>query len=169
MRGPSHLCGVYFKSSIRKHPGTGKLSGYYRLVESYRNADNRICHRTILNIGFMEDASPEQLNIIQKRLTEKKEYKAPLFEQEEDPIVKKYIDELWQRIIESKKFDIAPVEKLSRMVDANTLQHSDVREIGAEWLCHNTWGKLQPTQLLLSQGFTEEEAKLALVWLNRKT
>jgi transposase len=158
----SHLCALYFKSSIRKHPDTGKLSGYYRLVESYRNADNRICHRTILNIGFMEDASPEQLNIIQKRLTEKKEHKEPLFEPEEDPVVKKYVDELWQRIIESKKFDIASVEKLSRMVDADTLQHSNVRGIGAEWLCHNTWGKLQLTELLLTQGFTEEEAKLAL-------
>ena len=109
----------------------------------------------------MEDASPEQLNIIQKRLTEKKEHKEPLFEPEEDPVVKKYVDELWQRIIESKKFDIASVEKLSRMVDADTLQHSNVREIGAEWLCHNTWGKLQLTELLLTQGFTEEEAKLA--------
>jgi len=152
---------LYFKSSIRKHPDTGKLSGYYRLVESYRNADNRICHRTILNIGFMEDASPEQMNIIQRRLTEKKEHKESLFEQEEDPIVKKYVDELWQRIISSKKFDIASVEKLSRMVNADTLQHSNVREIGAEWLCHNTWEKLQLTQLLLTQGFTEEEAKLA--------
>ena len=117
----SHLCALYFKSAIRKHPDTGRLSGYYRLVESFRNADNKICHRTILNIGFMEDASPEQLNIIQRRLTEKKEYKAPLFEQEEDPIVKKYIDELWQRIVGSKKFDIASVEKLSRMVNADTL------------------------------------------------
>ena len=161
MRKPSHLCALYFKSSIRKHPVTGKLSGYYRLVESYRNADNRICHRTILNIGFMEDASPEQMNIIQRRLTEKKEHKESLFEQEEDPIVKKYVDELWQRIISSKKFDIASVEKLSRMVNADTLQHSNVREIGAEWLCHNTWDKLQLTQLLLTQGFTEEQARLA--------
>ena len=166
----SHLCALYFKSTIRKHPDTGRLSGYYRLVESYRNADNRIFRRTILNIGFKEDASPEQLNIIQKRLTEKHERKQPLFEQEEeDPIVKKYIEELWQRIVGSKKFDIASVEKLSRMVNADTLRHSDVREIGAEWLCHNTWGKLQPTQLLLSQGFTDDQAKLALVWLNRKT
>ena len=131
MNTHSHLCALYFKSSIRKHPDTGKLSGYYRLVESYRNADNRIYHRTILNIGFMEDASPEQLNIIQRRLTEKKEHKEPLFEQEEDPVVKKYVDELWQRIIESKKFDVASVEKLSRMVNADTLRHSNVREIGA--------------------------------------
>lgn len=152
---------VYFKSSIRKHPDTGKLSGYYRLVESYRNADNRVCHRTILNIGFMEDATSEQLNIIQKRLTEKYERKQPLFEPEEDPVVKKYVEELWQRIVTSKKFDIVSVEKLTRMINADTMQHSNVREIGAEWMCYNTWDKLELTPLLLSAGFTEEQAKLA--------
>ena len=162
LRRLSHLCAVYFKSSTRKHPDTDKLSGYYRLVETNRNADNRICHCNILNISFMEDASPQQLNIIKKCLTEKYERKQPLFEQEEeDPIVKKYIEELWQRIVGSKKFDIASVEKLSRMVNADTLRHSNVREIGTEWLCHNTWDKLQLTQLLLSQGFTEDQAKLA--------
>jgi Transposase DDE domain len=158
----SDLCGLYFKSSIRKHPDTGKLSSYYRLVESYRNGDNRVCHQTIVNVGFMEDATPEQLNKIQKQLTEKYEHKLPLFgEQEEDPVVKKYVEELWQRIIDSKRLDIVPVEKLSRMVNADTLQHSNVREIGSESICHSTWNKLQLTEVLLAQGFTEEEAKLA--------
>lgn len=152
---------MYFKSTIRKHPDTGKLSGYYRLVESYRNADNRICHRTILNIGFMEDATPEQLNKIQKQLTEKYEHKQPLFRTEEDPVVKRYVEQLWQRIIASKKVDIPAVEKLSRMINADTLQHSNVREIGAEWICHNTWDKLQLSGVLSSQGFSEEEIQLA--------
>jgi len=157
-----HLCCLYFKSTIRKHPDTGRLSGYYRLVESYRNGDNRICHRTIVNVGFMEDATPEQLNKIQKRLTEKYEHKQSLFEQEEqDPIVKKYVNDLWQRIIASKKLDIHSVEKLSRMVNADTLQHSNVREIGAENICHATWNKLELTELLLAIGFTEDEARLA--------
>jgi transposase len=158
----SDLCSLYFKSSIRKHPDTGKLSSYYRLVESYRNADNRVCHQTIVNVGFMEDATPEQLNKIQKRLTEKYEHKQPLFgKEEEDLIVKKYVEELWQRIIDSKKLDIVAVEKLSRMVNADTLQHSNVREIGSESICHTTWNKLQLTEVLLAQGFSEEEAKLA--------
>ena len=152
---------MYFKSTIRKHPETGRLTGYYRLVESYRNADNRICHRTILNIGFMEDARPEQLNKIQKQLSEKYEHKQSLFEQEQDPVVKKYVEDLWQRIIACNKLDIAPVEKLSRMVDADTLRHSNVREIGTEWMCHHTWDKLQLTELLLRHGFNEDEAKLA--------
>lgn len=109
----------------------------------------------------MEDATSEQLNKIQKQLTEKYEHKQSLFETEQDPIVKKYVEQLWQRIVASKKVDISTVEKLSKMVNAETLQHSNVREIGAEWICHSTWNKLQLSQLLLSQGFSEEEAELA--------
>ncbi|MCW3108200.1 MAG: family transposase, partial [Segetibacter sp.] len=110
----------------------------------------------------MEDTTPEQLNKIQKQLTEKYERRQPLFEQEEhDPVVKKYVDDLWQRIVASQKLDIQAVEKLSRMVNADTLQHSNVREIGAENICHNTWDRLQLTQLLLANGFTDEEAALA--------
>lgn len=109
----------------------------------------------------MEDATPEQLNKIQRQLTDKYEHKQSLFEVEEDPIVKRYVADLWQRIIASKKLDIVPVEKLSRMVDADTLRHSNVREIGTEWMCQNTWDKLKLTELLLEQGFNEDEVKLA--------
>ena len=110
----------------------------------------------------MEDAIAEQLNKIQKQLTEKYERRQPLFEQEEqDPIVEKYVQELWQRIVGSQRLDIQSVEKLSRMVNADTLQHSNVREIGAENICNSTWTKLQLTELLLTNGFTDEEAALA--------
>ncbi len=93
---------MYFKHTTRKHPDTGVYTGYYRLVESYRNVDNRICHQTILNIGFIEDATPEQLNKIQKSLTDKYEQKQNLFAQQEDLIVIKYVNEFWQRIVASK-------------------------------------------------------------------
>ena len=151
---------MYFKSSLRKHPQSGILRGYYRLVESYRNAENRVCHQTILNIGFIDDIAPEQLNKIQKQLNDKYEHKQPLFEQE-DPIVKKHVTEFWQRIVESKKIDIVPAEKLKRMVHIDTIKHNNVREIGAEWMCYNTWDKLQLTQFLLSQGWTSQQAALA--------
>ncbi len=117
----------------------------------------------------MEDATPEQLNKIQKQLTEKYEHKQSLFEAGEDPVVKKYVEDLWQRIIASKKLDIVPVEKLSRMVDADTLRHSNVREIGTEWMCQNTWDKLKLTELLLEQGFNEDEAKLAATQIISRT
>jgi transposase len=153
---------MYFKFSLRKHPQTGNLSGYYRLVESYRNADNRVCHRTILNVGFMEDVTSEQLNKIQRQLTERYERREALFEQgPDDPIVKKYVEEFWQRIVASGKLDLVPAERLSRMVDMDTLQHSNAREVGSENIAYQTWGKLQLTPLLLSHGFTQEQTMLA--------
>lgn len=152
---------MYFKFSLRKHPESGKLGGYYRLVESYRNAENRICHRTILNVGFMDDATPERLNRIQKLLTERYERKEPLFQEEEDAIVKHYVEDFWQRIVSSKKLDLLSVDKLSRMVNMDTLRHTDAREIGAENIAYQTWEKLDLTQLLLSAGFTQEQAMLA--------
>ena len=152
---------MYFKSSLRKHPETGELSGYYRLVESYRNAESRICHRTILNIGFIDDATPEQLNKIQKELTGKYEHKQSLFEEDPDPIVRKYVAAFWQRIGGSKKLDIVLAGQFERMVKMDSLEHSNVREIGAEWMCYSTWEKLELTQFLLSKGWREEDAALA--------
>lgn len=151
---------MYFKFSLRKHPQTGKPAGYYRLVESYRNADNRVCHRTLLNVGFMEEVTAEQLSKIQQQLTQRYEHRQAVF-QEEDPVVRQYVEEFWQRIVSSGKLDLPSCEKLSRMVDMDTLQHSNAREIGAENIAFQTWEKLQLTPLLLSAGFTPEQAKLA--------
>jgi hypothetical protein len=151
---------VYFKCSIRRHPETGSITGYYRLVESYRNADDRICHRTILNVGFMEDTHVDQRNKIQKQLTDRYEHKEVLFK-ETDPVVIKYVEELWQRIIDNKRLDIVGADQSNRMVNIDTVKHRDVREIGAEWIGYNAWEKLELTQLLINKGWTEEQVQLA--------
>lgn len=151
---------MYFKCSIRRHPETGNITGYYRLVESYRNADDRICHRTILNVGYMEDTDVDQRNKIQKHLSDRYERKQILFE-ETDLIVRKYVEELWKRIIETKRLDTTPVEQRARMVDIDTIKHPDVRETGAEWIGHQSWQKLQLTEVLVNKGWTEEQVQLA--------
>ncbi len=56
---------------MRTNPATGVYSGYYRLVESYRNGDDRVCHRTILNAGYLDELTTGQLNLIQKYLPQK--------------------------------------------------------------------------------------------------
>lgn len=86
---------------MRVNPDTKILSGYYRLVESYRNEADRVCHRTILNVGFMEDTNLGQRNKIQRHLTDKYERKQSLFT-ETDEVVIHYVSILWQRIIESR-------------------------------------------------------------------
>ena len=80
---------------------------------------------------------------------------------ETDHLVNKYVDELWQLIIDTKKLDIVPFDQKVRMVDIDTIKHRNVREIGAEWIGYHSWEKLQLTQLLLSQGWSQEQVQLA--------
>jgi hypothetical protein len=130
---------MYFKFSGRTNPKTKSHDSYYRLVESYRNADGRVCHRTILNIGFIEDLlSAEQLNTIARTLTDIYERKESLFTQK-DPIINKWVSKLWSQIVASQKLDLTLYDKDSTMIAADTIEHSNVREIGSEWMCYNTW------------------------------
>ena len=55
---------MYFKSSFRHNPITNKHEAYYRLVESYRNIDNRVCHRTLINVGFLPNLALEKIKPI---------------------------------------------------------------------------------------------------------
>jgi len=152
---------VYFKASYRTNPKTKEYEGYYRLVESYRNSNDRVCHRTLLNIGFLEEKlEPEQLNEIAKSITRIYQTKQSLFESE-DQQVKKWSNTWWNKIVSEGRIDVSLYAKGSRKVDIDTIEHKDVREVGAEWLCHNTWDKLQLNDVLEEQGFSDQDIKFA--------
>lgn len=156
-----YLCGMYFKASGRTNPDTKKYDSYYRLVESYRNETGRICHRTILNVGFLDDKlTPEQLNLIARTLTDMYQHKQSIFPQT-DPLISKWVAELWGKIVGGKRLDLTAYDPNSRLVNADTLSHSNVREMGAEWMCYNTWQKLDLDKVLIDHGFSEHEIQLA--------
>lgn len=145
---------------MRVNPDTGLLSGYFRLVESYRNEEDRVCHRTILNVGFMDDTDVQQRNKIQRHLTDRYERKQSLFA-EPDPVVIHYISVLWLRILESRQIDVSNIIRQQRMVDVDTLQHIDAREIGAEWIGFHAWTQLNLSSFLASKGWNQEQIQLA--------
>ena len=152
---------MYFKATCRVNPDTKKLDGYYRLVESYRNSTGRVCHRTILNIGFLEeDLSTQQLNLIARRLTDMYQQKTSIFA-ETDSTVLKWVNEFWSRIVKQQRLDLTLYNKDSRMIDVGTISHNNIREIGAEWICYNTWQQLDLDKVLTDNGFTESELQLA--------
>jgi len=151
---------MYFKSTIRHNPASGNLDAYYRLVESYRNLDDRICHRTLLNVGFITDLNVDQLNAIRVELNNLYQKQPTLFEQT-DPLVKHYTEKFWSQLISEKRIDADWMDKAAKRVDIDTIQHNNVREIGAEWICYNTWNKLKLTEFLQSCGWNETQIKLA--------
>jgi transposase len=152
---------MYFKFSLRHNPHKKHSDAYYRLVESYRNYEGRVCHRTILNIGFIEDDyTPEQLNQTARLLTARYEQKQPLFESSDKAVID-LAATLWQRIILEKRLDLTLHSPTSRHIDAESLRHSNVREIGAEWICHQTLEQLGISEVLSQAGFTPEQIQTA--------
>lgn len=94
---------MFFRSSMRVNPKTGKLSGYYRLIESYRNINGKVCHRTMLATGFLDELTAEQLNQIQRGLNHRIEgLDNTLFAEETDPVVVAYIEQFYQQLYKRK-------------------------------------------------------------------
>jgi hypothetical protein len=164
---------MYFKVSMRKNPETGIYSGYYRLVESYRNHNDRVCHRTILNAGYLDELTTDQLNTIQKILTTKANNNdQPLFDLPftEDATVNQYVEKFYNRMVAEKRIDVL-VEKQAKKpsksgkdlqtIDINSIRNKDVREVGSEWMCYQTMEQLRITSFLKRQGWDEDDIKLA--------
>ena len=155
-----YFAGMYFKVSMRTNPETGIYCGYYRLVESYRNQSDRVCHRTILNAGYLDALNTDQLNLIQKILTAKANNpEKPLFDlpYTGDQVVTHYVENFYSRMVAEKRIDVLVDKQPSKsgkdlhLIDINSIRNKDVREIGAEWMSH------QAIQQLHIAGFLEEQ------------
>ena len=165
---------MYFRSTIRHNPATDKIDSYYRLVESYRNETDRVCHRTLLNVGFLKELiTTEELNqvrrIICKRYQDIKGGKE-LFDIQDDnsQVVIDLADKLWNELVEKNRIDIGQKEKKApsirqrNMVFEESIRHPDVREIGGEWLCYQAIEQLKLSDFLANIGFSEEAVQLAV-------
>ena len=109
-----YLAAMYYKVSMRTNPATGRYCGYYRLVESYRNQSDRVCHRTMLNAGYLDELTTDQLNLIQKILTAKvANHDNALFKlpYTDDKIVMHYVDEFYNRMVSEKRIDVLVEQK----------------------------------------------------------
>lgn len=159
---------------MRKNPETKELSGYYRLLESYRNHNGQACHRTMLSAGFLDELSADQLNAIQKILTAKvANLGNQLFElpYSDDLVVLDYVERFFNRMVVEKRIDVAKDEappkanrhgKDYQRIDINSIRNKGVREIGAEWLSYQAVGQLRIASFLEQQGWDDSDIRLAL-------
>ncbi len=152
---------MYLKASFRNNPEKQAISSYYRMVESYRNEQGRVCHKTLLNIGFWEEASRDQKTKVSLLLTSKYRGEMPLFT-ETDERVLSWVSQFWDEMIAKKTIDRPTMELRHKLVSIDSIKHKEAREIGTEWLCAQTWNKLQMSELLKSEGWGEPAIQLAM-------
>ena len=169
-----------FTSQLRRNPETGEDEKYYRLKESYRDASGRPCTRLLLTVGFIHGLSPVEIRDVARGLTYKydNQDKRELWNDKlccYSDVVRQKIDEYWKMLVEEDKLDLIhdaiedSKEKAHRMVDTETLEHKEARDIGAEWLCLQALRQVGFDKFLLSLGWAEEDVKLAIAHLIVRT
>jgi len=152
---------MYLKASFRHNPNIKNIAPYYRLVESYRNENDRVCHKTLLNIGFWPAASRVQKDKVVDHLNDRYKNELALFE-EPDQQVLEWVNHFWNEMIVRKAIDRKTMEQKHTLVKADTIKHKEAREIGTEWICANTWNNLKLTELFEGLGWHEQQIRLAM-------
>lgn len=160
-QGIFSFAAMYLKVSFRQNIELKNIAPYYRLVESYRNEDDRVCHKTLLNIGFWNDATSLQKEKVVFCLNEKYKNEQTLFAETDEQVIA-WVNQFWNEMIAKKTIDRKAMSLQHRLVKVDTIKHKEAKEIGTEWLCANTWNKLQLTNFLQSIGFSQEQTQLAM-------
>lgn len=172
---------MHFISEIRYNPNLQCDDKYYRIKESFRDLTGRVRCRIMLNVGFMTPRlRPEEIRDIAVCLTYMSEHQG-----EQDifggvlakynETVKSKAKEYWNRMIELGKIDSIKKcieesrNKAERLVDVNTIKHTDARDVGAEWICLQAIRELEIDKFLAQKGWTEHKIDTTLAHLITRT
>ena len=172
---------MHFMSQPRYNPRTQRDDWYYRIKESFRDLTGRVRSRIMLNVGFIEEPHlPEDIRDIGKCLSymhehngEKDLFGNPLSSYNE--FVQRKSREFWQEMVSNGSIDAVKTtmeesrQKAERLVDVNTIKHTDAREIGAEWVCLQVIRELEIDRFLQREGWSEKQIDATLAHLIIRT
>ena len=154
---------MYLKAIYKQEAGKEFRTPYYRLVESYRY-DNSVKHTTIIHLGKLEGLPEiEQKKELAKRiddLVRTSRTGMPYLFVSENTLVENLARSYFDEIKRSGKIDISRDSHL-QVVDLDSVQNKDVREVGIEWLCKQALDQLKLKELLHTNGWNEEKINLA--------
>lgn len=172
---------MHFMSQPRYNPRTQHDDRYYRIKESFRDLTGRVRSRIMLNVGFIDEPHrSEDIRDIGKCLTyihehqgEKDLFGNPLSRYND--FVQRKAKEFWHKMVENGSIDAVKAtleesrEKAERLVDVNTIKHTDAREIGAEWVCLQAIRELGIDRFLKDEGWSEIQISTTLAHLITRT
>ena len=175
---------MHFISEIRYNSETHLDERYYRIKESFRDLTGRVRSRILLNVGFLSpDPSPEDirdvgrcLNWMQSNRSWKKEpdlFGGALSRYKES--VRGMAVRFWDEMVRAGSLDAigrtveASRRKAGRLIDPETMEHTDAREVGAEWICLQAIRELGIDEFLEREGWSGVRIDTALAHLIIRT
>ena len=172
---------MHFMSQLRYNPRTQCDDWYYRIKESFRDLSGRVRCRVMLNVGFIDEPHrPEDIRDIGKCRTyldthqgQQELFSSPLARYNE--FVRRKAEEFWREMVNNGSIDAvnAALEEsrgqAERLVDVNTVKHTDARDVGAEWICLQAIRELGIDKFLEKEGWSEIRINTALAHLITRT
>ncbi|MFV0327193.1 MAG: hypothetical protein ACK5LF_22940, partial [Bacteroides xylanisolvens] len=164
---------MHVNVQLRFNPATSQESPYYRLKESYRDVRGQVHSLIVLNIGFEPSLKPLQVKRIARALSLRfqNRHSQSLFQKNQDGLTEEerlFAEKYWQRMIDEGGIDRfnqkenQSKKESERYIDLDTVEHTDARNVGAEWLCKQTIERLGLEDFLKNQGWNENAIHTAL-------
>jgi hypothetical protein len=160
---------MFIKKIDKSNPKKGKVYFTYRLCESYR-IDNKVRHRSILNLGKLEDVPQEHHKMLCDRIEQKLKGVNLLFVNIPDA-VEKNAEHFYRRILQKNLLD-DPVSETApekeeytpdlQRVDIKSLENEDSRTFGCEWLSRQIADSCGLTEFLSCLTKNERTSRLML-------
>lgn len=172
---------MHFISEARYNPKKQADDLYYRIKESYRDLTGKVRCRIMLNVGFIdEEVDAMTICKVGKCLTRMYENRgqAEMFGgvlSQYDGQVARLAKKFWDGILSSGSIDAVEKSiedsrwKAERLVDVDTVRHTDARDIGAEWICLQAIRELEIDKFLEREGWSEIQINTALAHLITRT
>ena len=172
---------MHFMSQLRYNPRTHKDEMYYRIKESFRDLTGRARNRVMLNVGFIEEEhKSEDIRDIGKCLTYMRDnqgmkgiFGEPLAQYNE--FVQRKSREFWEMMVNNGSIDAvkSSIEesrtRAERLVDVDTIKHTDARNVGAEWICLQAIRELGLEKFFKDEGWSKPQIDTAIAQLITRT
>jgi transposase len=165
-----------FIKKIDKSNSGGKKYTYYRLCESIR-IGGKTRHHNLLNLGILSELKEDDRKALANRIESLYLGTNSMFvelAEKVETLAVKFYKELREKYKQDKKAssitaqpgatEALPAKELE-LVDINSIQHDEVREVGAEWLCLQAVEELGIPSLLASKDWDKETISKALALL----
>ena len=134
----------------------------YRLVESVRQSNGKVKQQTLLNLGSNYSFPEDQWPLLSDRVNNILTGALSLFTLE--PVVENEAQRLANLIIHKHgcSIETSNSESVHESIDINSVENSEVKSIGAEFLAFETANALGLHELLLEVGLNKKQADLSL-------
>ncbi len=153
---------MFVKPYLKQNLTTGERYTVYKLCEGYR-INGQVTHRIIVSLGRLDELeTDEQKKLLGKRVEQLlinggNTLSTSDSGEQIEQLARFYFEEIRRK----KRYDIKQGNADWEVVNMSTLKNKDAREIGAEWLCKQTFDQLGIGDFLRQSGWGEDKIALA--------